>query len=176
MAIKVGTTSLITFAEFEQMPDAPGKQELLDGELIELPPPKYIHTRLAQRVYDLLRSSPLGERAILEAGYRIGGGWLQPDVSVMHTGQELVSGYLAGSPALAVEILSPSNRASEIERKLDLYFAEGTDEVWVIDSCKRTMMVYSSSSEGVTWKVVKSHHESPLKVTVILNTLFAPGS
>jgi len=34
------TTKLLTFEEFEQLPDAPGKRELLDGELIEWPPPQ----------------------------------------------------------------------------------------------------------------------------------------
>ena len=34
------STSLLTFEEFEQLPDDPGKLELLDGELIRLPPAK----------------------------------------------------------------------------------------------------------------------------------------
>ena len=33
----------MTFREFAQLPNAPGKRELLDGELIELPPPKLRH-------------------------------------------------------------------------------------------------------------------------------------
>jgi len=30
----MSATALHTFAEFEQLPDAPGKRELIDGELI----------------------------------------------------------------------------------------------------------------------------------------------
>ena len=32
------------FAEFEQVPDTPFKQELIDGELIEFPPNTYRHS------------------------------------------------------------------------------------------------------------------------------------
>jgi len=31
----MATTTLLSFEEFEQLPDEPGKVELLDGELIE---------------------------------------------------------------------------------------------------------------------------------------------
>jgi hypothetical protein len=32
------TTSLLTFEEFERLPDEPGKLELLHGELFHVPP------------------------------------------------------------------------------------------------------------------------------------------
>jgi Uma2 family endonuclease len=35
----MSTTTLMTFAEFEKLPQLPGKQELIDGELILMPPP-----------------------------------------------------------------------------------------------------------------------------------------
>ena len=44
----MSTTALMTFAEFEQLPDCPGKQELIDGEVIQLPPPVAIHTLIAK--------------------------------------------------------------------------------------------------------------------------------
>jgi Uma2 family endonuclease len=34
-----GTTPLMTFDEFERLPDEPGKLELIDGELVRMPPP-----------------------------------------------------------------------------------------------------------------------------------------
>ena len=35
------TTVHLSFEQFEALPDTPGKQELLEGELIELPPCDY---------------------------------------------------------------------------------------------------------------------------------------
>jgi Uma2 family endonuclease len=49
------TTSLLTFAEFEQLPDEPGKLELLDGELIRLPPPEFEHMETADQLCDILK-------------------------------------------------------------------------------------------------------------------------
>src|ERR1019366_2578743 len=50
----MGTTTLLSFEEFERLPDEPGKLELLDGELIQLPPAKRKHVDIAHRIYDLL--------------------------------------------------------------------------------------------------------------------------
>lgn len=170
----MSTTALMTFEQFEQLPEAPGKQELLDGEVIETPPPKYRHARIAKRLYDLLSQSVLGDRVFQEGGYRIGGGWLQPDVSVTRSDHALDAGYLTGAPLLAVEILSPSNTAAAIERKLTLYFSEGADEVWVIAPDKRSMSVYKRADTQVQRLSVHDRYESSaFGVTVDLHSLLA---
>lgn len=77
-------TSLITFAEFEQLPDLEaGKRELIEGEIVTVPPPELDHTSLGKRVF-LLFLRLLGDARIWpdHTGYRIGGGWVEPDVSV----------------------------------------------------------------------------------------------
>ena len=48
-----------------------------------------------------------------------------------------------GTPALAVEILSPSSRSMDRIRKLDLYMDCGIGEFWLVDAAKRTIAVYS---------------------------------
>jgi hypothetical protein len=45
----MSSTALMTFAEFEQLPDAPGKRELIDGELVTMPPPQLRHSTLVKR-------------------------------------------------------------------------------------------------------------------------------
>ena len=40
------TTSLLTFEEFERLPDQPGKRELLKGELIDGPPAEEKHNTI----------------------------------------------------------------------------------------------------------------------------------
>jgi Uma2 family endonuclease len=47
-------------------------------------------------------------------------------------------------PTLIVEVLSPSNRAGEMERRLSDYFKAGVKLAWVIDPVDRTARVYSS--------------------------------
>jgi Uma2 family endonuclease len=56
--VTMGTVkTLLTFEEFEQLPDQPGKQELVRGELIELPPAEYKHHLVADRIYDGLKAA-----------------------------------------------------------------------------------------------------------------------
>ena len=94
--VHMGTTrTILTFEEFESLPDRPGKQELLRGELIDLPPAELRHNRIAHRIYEELKSAlnqahargealDLGE-AYHEMGYQLAGhSWVQPDVSVTH--------------------------------------------------------------------------------------------
>ena len=50
------------------------------------------------------------------------------------------------APDLAVEVLSPSERASELEEKLDDYRAAGTPLIWVIDPDRRTVMIVSRAA------------------------------
>jgi Uma2 family endonuclease len=49
------------------------------------------------------------------------------------------------APDLAVEVLSPSNTADEIEQKLKEYFESGTRLAWIIDPVPRTVAVYMSA-------------------------------
>ncbi len=135
----------MTFAEFEQLPNQPGKRELIDGEVFELPPPRLKHSFISLWFTELLRAVlPFG-RVVHQAGYRIGGGWLQPDASVLQPDQKVENGYAIGSPMLAIEVLSPSNMALQIDRKLALYFEEGAREVWVVNPKRRTMTVYRNT-------------------------------
>src|SRR5580704_2437142 len=103
----MGTTTLLTFEEFEQLASEPGKTELLDGELIQLPPAKKKHMkiihlllyRLKALVDELAAANGLGD-VYMEMGYKIGPkSWLQPDVSIEHAGQP-GGDYSEGAPAL----------------------------------------------------------------------------
>jgi Uma2 family endonuclease len=132
--------TLPTFEEFEQLPDQPGKQELVRGELIEMPPADYKHHDVSHRIFKLLDSAVEGAHARGEAGelgrvfhemgYLLPGEcWLQPDVSVTHAGQR-VEKYLIGAPAIAIEVISPSNTVKRIDAKAQLYFQFGARELW----------------------------------------------
>jgi Uma2 family endonuclease len=48
------TTNLMTFEEFERLPDEPNKLELIDGALIRMPPVITRHMRIVMRLYKIL--------------------------------------------------------------------------------------------------------------------------
>src|SRR5450755_2686904 len=94
----VTATKLLTVAEFELMPEpeVPGKQELLDGELIQLPPAKDTHNTIVDSVLALLQGA-VGRRARMERGFQMPPDtWLQPDVSVAWPDQNKKNDYLQG--------------------------------------------------------------------------------
>ncbi len=52
-------------------------------------------------------------------------------------------------PDLAVEVLSDSNTAREMTRKVGEYFATGVRLVWIIDPDPRTVAVYTTATDPV---------------------------
>lgn len=52
------------------------------------------------------------------------------------------------APDLAVEVLSESNTPAEMGRKLNEYFAAGTQLVWYFDLRARTVTVYTAPDQA----------------------------
>ena len=57
---------------------------------------------------------------------------------------EVSRGFFSGPPDLAVEVLSPSERAGTIRAKVADYLDAGTRLVWLVDPDARTVTVYRS--------------------------------
>jgi Uma2 family endonuclease len=148
------TTNQLSWEAFEQIPDDGMHRELIDGELQILPPPKLRHSEVAKRTFLALTAIErrAGCSAYQEAGYKLTQSpatWLQPDASMIRA--ERVSdadpdGYLLGAPELAVEVISPSESAADVERKVELLLAHGSLMVWVI--YPRTQKVHVFLSNG----------------------------
>lgn len=132
----------LTFEEFEQLPDQPGKLELLRGELIELPPAKRRHNQIAERIAEALRQLRPSGIVHHEMGYKLrSGSWLQPDVSVTHRNQP-GDDYYEDAPALAVEVISERNSAAETAGKVEEYLGHGAKEVWVLYPRQQRLWIY----------------------------------
>ncbi len=131
--------TLLTFEQFEQFHDDGLKHELLGGEHIVVPPPKFNHNTLQHKLerlmYAHVQKHQLGDVRI-EAGFKLGADtWLQPDVSFIRNAQLQAPqprGYIEGAPAIAIEIASESNTAAQLDRKTKQFFAHGSEEVWVV--------------------------------------------
>src|ERR1700688_4142117 len=126
-------STLLTEEEFLSLPEFPGKQELLDGELIELSPAKHSHSELVKRLVELLHSALPMSRVWTETAYRLRRGrWLVPDASVSWPDQRVEDDWFQGSPMLAVEVASRSNSPDQLEQKVVAYLDHGVGEVWII--------------------------------------------
>jgi Uma2 family endonuclease len=56
-------------------------------------------------------------------------------------------GFVPIAPDLAVEVLSPSNRPTEIARRVALFLQYGTQLVWVVDPDNDTITVHARGDE-----------------------------
>jgi Uma2 family endonuclease len=153
----MATGTLLTFQEFENYPNDGNKHELIHGEHIVMPPAKFNHSRIQHNLLDALRpyvrQRQLGD-VMIETGFRLSPDtWVQPAVSFAHTTQVNkvdAGGYLEGAPALAIEVASDSNTAAQLDLKMELYFAHGAEEVWIVFPQTRRIRGYFPDGHAET--------------------------
>lgn len=150
---------LVTFAEFEQLPDSPdGRFELRRGELVKVPPPKLPHARIQHRLRGMLES------AVREAGEIITEWGFRPVPANEYRVADIVfisrerwdrlpaDGYFEGAPDIVIEILSPSNTAAEMLDKEQICLENGAKEFWIVDPDRRQVRISTPDGRAVTWK------------------------
>jgi len=142
----------MTVEEFENLPDSPYRHELINGELLTMPPPQTQHGRIVANLVFLLlqhaRPNRLGD-VLGESGYHLEHNpdtVLAPDVSFVSAARVdwTDEHYYDGPPDLAIEVLSPGDRKGYVERKLAIYLETGTRSVWLVDPRRRTVELISS--------------------------------
>ncbi len=145
----------------EQLLHAPdlGRCELVRGELIMMSPSGFEHGRVVTRVSTPLdcfvSSQGLGVVLGAETGFCIGRDpdtVRAPDVAFVRA--ERVprapsKGFFPGAPDLAVEVLSPDDRAGEVLAKVQDWLGAGCRRVWVVDPRTHTVTVYRSVADIV---------------------------
>jgi Uma2 family endonuclease len=145
----------MTVEEFENLPDSPDRHELIKGELLTMPPPKFLHGRIVANLLMILglhiKATRLGD-VLAESGYHLERDpdtVLGPDVSFVSAERvdRTDEHYYDGPPDLAVEVLSPGDRKGHVERKLALYLAKGTRSVWLVNPLRRTVEVVASPND-----------------------------
>lgn len=156
--IAVGQTAqveaLLSVEDLEKMPDDCLHRELIEGELIELPPPEFRHALIAHRIYELLNDFVAPRKlgmVLIELGHLVRSNrrtWIQPDVSFLRAGRydlENPGKYSTGAPDLAVEVISPSETARSVHLKTGILLSSGTQEVWTVYPDTRTVEIHSAN-------------------------------
>lgn len=150
------TGKLITAEEFSRMPDPPdgSKQELVRGVIVTMPPPKGLHgytcSRVDRRVGNFVDSHGLGHVFANDTGFvteRDPDTVRGPDVSYWSKTRlpEIPKDeYIDIPPDLAVEVVSPSDHFTRINRKVIEYLDKGVRLIWVVDPEDRTVTMYRS--------------------------------
>jgi Uma2 family endonuclease len=134
-----------------------GRCELIRGRLITMPPNGAEHGWIAATLAASLAT--FAERRSVGAVFGTGTGFRlasnpdtvrAPDVAFVTAERisgKLARGFFPGPPDLAVEVLSPEDRASEVLAKVQEWLDAGCRAVWVADPRTQSVTVYRSRSE-----------------------------
>ena len=134
----------------------PDDFELVEGEVVPLSSatPKHARIRriLERKLDQFFDRQPIGE-PFSEVDCKILSDTVRrPDLAVFLTKRlnrmDLNAVPVDFAPDIAVEILSLSESAMAVNRKIREYLAAGTGEVWVIDHLNQEVMVHSQA-QGV---------------------------
>lgn len=158
MAFAMSATHELTTAQQLLDAPAPGRCELLQGELVMMTPAGYEHARLVSRIDTRLaffvERHALGEVLSGEGGFQIG--WnpdtvRAPDVAFIGSQRiprNRTPGFFQGAPDLAVEVVSPGDRAAEVVAKARMWLDAGCRAVWVVDPGTQSIAVYRTCQEA----------------------------
>jgi Uma2 family endonuclease len=165
MVVKPVETSLLTIAEYLQLPELIDgkKHELVRGEVVLMTPPSFHHgviqTAISATLYNYTLDKQLG-RVTVESGVvtesdpdTVRG----PDVAYWSY-TRVPAGIIPRmwpdcSPDIACEVLSSGNRPNDMAKKIKEYLRCGVLRVWLVDPEEKTLTIFSASGREQTLQI-----------------------
>jgi Uma2 family endonuclease len=140
----MGATTLVSVEEYlrTSFPDA--DREYVDGRILERNVGEVDHSDVQSSILHYLRTrykkqiwAGVEVRVqVKKARFRI------PDVTVM-AGSKPSEPIIRRPPAVAVEVLSPDDRAGDLEEKINDYLAFGIPYIWIINPETRRAYIHT---------------------------------
>ncbi len=146
----------VTADKLWEMPNPLDKRfELIDGEVVEVSPAGGVHMRIVARLVNVLEGFVEQHDLGLVTGDGLGFILRRdpdlvrvPDVSFVpweHVPDEGIPvRFWEGPPTLAVEVVSPDDRATEIRAKVQHYLEAGARLVWILWPDQQAVTIYAS--------------------------------
>ena len=142
----------VTAEQLLRTPDDGLRRELVRGEVRTMAPAGDVHGKTTMNVGVSLghhvKARDLGVVYAAKTGFKIASDpdtVRAPDVAFVARRRVeeigVVAGYWPGAPDLAVEVISPNDRYSEVEEKVEDWLAAGTRMVLVVDPRGKTVSV-----------------------------------
>ncbi|HEY3936869.1 MAG TPA: Uma2 family endonuclease [Bryobacteraceae bacterium] len=158
----MATQTTLTLDQFLALPEREEDgiyYELSAGELITWALSGYRHSAIVINIGALLRVTIDRKEYIVvggDAGFVLDAGEdlatvRGADVAVNRresVGETIPVGFFKGSPLVAIEVISPSKSARDIERKIEQYLAAGSSEVWIVYPDTSRVYVYRSGQRN----------------------------
>jgi len=169
----------LTYDDFLLFPDDGRRHEVIDGAHYVTPSPNQRHQELVARLH-------LSLGVFLEDRHERGRLFLspfdvvfsfhdvvEPDLVFVAADQLdiLTAQNIQGTPALVIEVLSPSTRRRDREVKRRLYDRAGVREYWLVDPDRNSVTVHRRASGGAFPAVAELSAGAP----DLLETPLVPG-
>jgi Uma2 family endonuclease len=147
------STKLLTAEEFARLPQPEdgSQQELIQGVIVTMPPPGAPHgvccSKIDRRLGTFVETNKLGTVCCNDTGFiteRDPDTVRGADVAFWTKEKlpELPKVYIEVLPDLAVEVVSPDDHFSRIQKKVLHYLTKGVRLLWVVDPEDRSITVY----------------------------------
>lgn len=145
-----------TIDDIYNLPDGQ-RAELIDGEMYMMATPGRIHQDIVMDLSYLIKDYivqkngdckvyPSPFAVFLNANNEI---YLEPDISVICDKDKLTDEGCKGAPDWIIEVVSPSSRQMDYNKKLFKYGTAGVRDYWIVDPEKNRIMVYDFENDSV---------------------------
>ena len=166
---------LSTYADYRAWELAEGERfELIYGEAYAMSAPNTRHQEILMEIssqfHAYLRGKPC---KVYPAPYDVrlfceedesDDTVVQPDIAVVCDKKKRGEEGCRGAPDLVIEILSPSNTAIEMSRKLKLYQEAGVREYWIVNPENNDITVYRFQEGAILFFTYQKDAAAPVGI------------
>jgi Uma2 family endonuclease len=151
----------VTAEELWRLGEGDVRRELIDGEVIEMPPAGGRHggvaARISRRLLEHVDRHGGGKVVVGEVGFVLNLPYdpervRTPDVAFVSTARlpegQLPAGFIRGAPDLVVEVLSPSDNPSDLQQKMRDWLEGGARLVWLVAPEAKTATEYRADGSA----------------------------
>lgn len=146
--------TILTLEQFLQLPEDDLFHELDEGELLTMSPTKRrrgeVQWKLSALLAKYLENNPVCSAYPAETGFLLDRDppiVRSPDIALVRAGRPHLGEadeFIQGAPDLAIEVISPSDAASSLLRKVKQYLRAGCQAVWVVYPEEQEVHVHQS--------------------------------
>ncbi|HEV2350230.1 MAG TPA: Uma2 family endonuclease [Terriglobia bacterium] len=178
----MATKTLLTVEQFDRLPEKEGaRYELNEGELVTMTEPmprhNFIRDNIADALKEFVKARKLG-KVVVENGYQLTPETVRiPDVSFIPADRMRgidLDRRIEGAPALPIQVVSPTDLAEDLRRKVEQYLAAGAKAVWVFHPKSREVQVFRANGASFVRREHESLEEPELLpgFSLVLKTVF----
>jgi Uma2 family endonuclease len=149
-----GSTLKLTYADLLAFPEDGKRHELIDGEHYVSAAPTLRHQAVLGNLFlaiqSFVRPRRLGEVFFAPVDVVLSDqDVVEPDLLFIQSKRlAILEGrYVRGAPDLAVEVISPSTRTTDMSAKRRAYRGFGVGEYWLVDPLAETVAVFCGGGD-----------------------------